>query len=228
MALVHGAQEPLGVRDGLVLYFDAANARSYPRTGSTWFDRSGNNNHGTLNGGVQYSGANGGCLIFNGTDGYVQFTNTVLNAQTVCFWGRKDADMAHLGAFVARELNADGGLRSTGEPNFGGTFWGEGTSNADDFHNTYGSSLMINGVSNLSEQGVFGGTSIISPGSTTLYDDFYVGAIGPGMDLSFISHNFFGRTYKGRVYAVSLYNRRLTNAELLQNYNALKGRYGLS
>jgi hypothetical protein len=41
MGLVHGAQEPLGVRDGLVLYLDAANARSYPRSGTTWFDRRG-------------------------------------------------------------------------------------------------------------------------------------------------------------------------------------------
>jgi len=41
MGLAHGAQEPLGVRDGLVLYLDAANARSYPRSGTTWFDRSG-------------------------------------------------------------------------------------------------------------------------------------------------------------------------------------------
>ena len=71
MALVHGAQEPLGVRDGLVLYLDAANARSYPRTDLNWFDRSGSGNNGTLAGGVGYSGSNFGSLTFDGTDDYV-------------------------------------------------------------------------------------------------------------------------------------------------------------
>lgn len=229
MAIIIGAQETLGVRDGLILYFDAANFLSYPRTGNTWFDRSGNGNDGTFSGNIQYGSENGGYLIFDGAEGsYIEFPS--LNTQTVCFWGRKDSDMEHLGSLVAKGVGVgiDGGLRSTGEPNFGGTFWGEGTSNTDDFHNGYGTSLMINGVSNLSEQGVFGGgTAVISPGGRSLYQDFYVGAIGSGMNLSSISQEEFGRRYKGRVYAVSLYNRQLSNAELLQNYNAFKGRFGL-
>jgi hypothetical protein len=47
MALGHSPQI---VRDGLVLYLDSLNPKSYPGTGTTWFDLSGNNNHGTLTG----------------------------------------------------------------------------------------------------------------------------------------------------------------------------------
>jgi len=39
------------VTDGLVLNYDMANTVSYPGSGSTWYDTSGNNNHGTINSG---------------------------------------------------------------------------------------------------------------------------------------------------------------------------------
>jgi len=68
--LMHGAKEPLGVTSGLVLYLDAANARSYPKSGTTWFDRSGNGNNGTLVNGVGYSASNYGSLSFDGVDDY--------------------------------------------------------------------------------------------------------------------------------------------------------------
>jgi hypothetical protein len=68
--LMHGAKEPLGVTSGLVLYLDAANARSYPKSGTTWFDRSGNGNNGTLVNGVGYNGSNYGSLSFDGVDDY--------------------------------------------------------------------------------------------------------------------------------------------------------------
>jgi hypothetical protein len=45
MSLTHGVNM---VRDGLVLCLDARNPKSYPGTGNTWFDISGNNNHATL------------------------------------------------------------------------------------------------------------------------------------------------------------------------------------
>jgi hypothetical protein len=53
---------PRIVTDGLVLCLDAANARSYPGTGTTWTDRSGNGNDGTLINGPTFSDENGGVL----------------------------------------------------------------------------------------------------------------------------------------------------------------------
>ena len=54
------------VSDGLVLCLDAANPRSYPGSGTSWYDLSGNGNNGTLVNGVGYSSDNAGSLVFDG------------------------------------------------------------------------------------------------------------------------------------------------------------------
>jgi len=204
------------VTSGLVLYLDAGNASSYSGTGTTWTDLSGNGNNGTLINGPTFNSANGGSIVFDGSNDYIQFST--VSAQTVCFWGRMDTGIPQNAALVATSATGDGSLRT----NPVGTFRDSGDSN--DFHNGYVSSLMINGVSNLSSNGA-GGLTI--PDGRTLFQDFYVGAIGYARNISTISHIFDGRAYKGRVYAVYLYNRQLTNAELLQNYNVTKARFGL-
>ena len=51
------------VTDGLVMNLDAGDPRSYPGSGATWTDLSGNGNNGTLNG-PTYSNADGGFLAF--------------------------------------------------------------------------------------------------------------------------------------------------------------------
>jgi hypothetical protein len=201
---------------GLVLYLDAANPKSYPGSGTSWTDLTGNSNTGTLTNGPTYSSVNGGSIVFDGVDDYVQFTST--SVQTVCFWGRMDASIVNNAALVATSATGDGSLRTSPA----GTF--RTTTDSNDFHNGYLSSLMINGVSNLSDNGS-GGLTI--PGGRTLFQDFYVGAIGNARNISTISHTFRGRVYKGRVYAVYLYNRQLTNAELLQNFNALRSRFSI-
>lgn len=63
-------------RDGLVLHLVAGNSRSYPGTGTTWYDLSGQNNHGTMIGGATYSSSNGGIMGFNGVSSYVS-TNSI-------------------------------------------------------------------------------------------------------------------------------------------------------
>ena len=52
------------VTDGLVLNLDAGDPRSYPSSGTTWTDLSGNGNNGTLVNGPTYSNADGGSLVF--------------------------------------------------------------------------------------------------------------------------------------------------------------------
>jgi hypothetical protein len=58
------------VTNGLVLCLDAADKKSYPGSGTTWFDRSGNGNNGTLVAGPVYSATNQGILTFDGVDDY--------------------------------------------------------------------------------------------------------------------------------------------------------------
>ena len=60
---------PSIVTNGLVLALDAANHKSYPGSGTTWFDLSGNSHDGTLTGGPTFNSDNGGSIVFDGTDG---------------------------------------------------------------------------------------------------------------------------------------------------------------
>ena len=62
---------PRTITDGLVLCLDAANRKSYPGSGTTWTDLSGRGNTGTLTNGPTYSSANGGSIVFDGTDDIV-------------------------------------------------------------------------------------------------------------------------------------------------------------
>lgn len=65
MSLGHG---PSISRNGLTLYLDAANKKSYPGTGTTWYDISGNNRNFTLTNGPAYNTANSGYITFDGVD----------------------------------------------------------------------------------------------------------------------------------------------------------------
>jgi hypothetical protein len=62
---------PKVITDGLVLYLDAANQYSYPRSGTTWSDISRTGANGTLTNGPTFSSANGGSIAFDGTNDYV-------------------------------------------------------------------------------------------------------------------------------------------------------------
>ena len=207
------------VTSGLQLYLDAGDSSSYPGSGNTWYDLSGNNNNGTLVNGPTYSSVNGGCIVLDGSNDYVQFST--ISAQTICFFGKLDTDAPNLAALVATTATTDGALRSYPV----GNLWY--TPNSDDFHYQNASSVMINGSSNLSQNTQTSPTSLLIPNNRDLFDDFYVGAIGPSKNVSTISHNFLGRAFKGRVYVVLIYNRQLSNSELLANFNAFKSRYSL-
>ena len=72
--------------DGLVLALDAANPRSYPGSGTTWTDLSGNGNNGTLVNVPTYSNANGGSIVFDGVDDYVSGSISTINSWSMCLW----------------------------------------------------------------------------------------------------------------------------------------------
>jgi hypothetical protein len=209
---------PKIITEGLTVYYDAANSNSYPGSGNTIFDLSRNGNHGTLTNGPTFSTDNGGAIVFDGTDDYIQFTLTY--AGTICFWGIADtgADTSFR-ALVATAATTDGSLRMDA-----GSFRAvaPNAANSDDYQFGYINEFMINGVSNLN---TISGRYVI-PNGRTLTQNFFIGALG-NKNVSTISHTFMGRVFKGKMYRVMIYNRQLSNSELLQNYNAGKSRFGL-
>ena len=64
------------VKRGLVLHLDASINDSYPQSGTTWYDISGNNNNVTLINGPTFSSTNGGIITFDGVNDYGAVTLT--------------------------------------------------------------------------------------------------------------------------------------------------------
>ena len=68
---------PRIITDGLVLCLDAANRQSYPGSGTVWTDLAGSNN-GTLTNGPTFSSANGGSIVFDGVDDFIELNQDLL------------------------------------------------------------------------------------------------------------------------------------------------------
>jgi hypothetical protein len=81
---------PKIVTDGLVLYLDAANPKSYPGTGTAWNDISRGGNNGTLVNGPTFDSTNGGSIVFDGVNDYgINNTPNLPTGNitaTICAW----------------------------------------------------------------------------------------------------------------------------------------------
>jgi hypothetical protein len=233
MALVHGAQI---VRNGLVLHLDAASPWSYPGTGDTWTDRSGNGRTGTLNNGVGYNSANLGSLTFDGSNDYVTVSMVNPFAETVIVWAKSAtstwnqngwiscsrAENGHIihpvqgqktVQFVMGESTGPNQLIGTGTPdNIMIPHMYSFTENGTDLHIAY---IDATEVARSTFPLTFGSSRSTTPSLQTTY-------LGADAALH------LGRYGNGNIYACLRYNRALTATEIAQNYNALKGRYGLS
>jgi hypothetical protein len=217
------------VTNGLVLCLDAGNSRSYPGSGTTWTDLSGNGNNGTLTNGPTYNSGNGGSLVFDGTNDYVdstsissQFTTNI----TVEAW-------IYLSAYPSDWVRIVGTGGNSGNRTFGLWYYGP---TRELLWQRYGAGdPFIQPASPLLSTGVWYYVAATTSGSShVLYlNGSSIGtatASGPwSASNETITIGFAGfHTYhNGRMSNIKLYNKALTAAEIQQNYNALKGRFGL-
>jgi len=75
------AHSPSLVMNGLILCLDAGNTKSYPGSGTTWTDLSGNGNNGTLTNGPTFNSSNGGSIVFDGSNDYAEVTTRNTNLE---------------------------------------------------------------------------------------------------------------------------------------------------
>jgi hypothetical protein len=222
---------PRIVTSGLVLALDAAERLSYPRTGTTWRDLSGNNNTGTLTNGPTFSAANMGSIVFDGTNDYTDFSDFSLGNQfTFCCWIKTSS--TSFSQLIARgntgdtagvylAINLSTGLLAAGGNN--GSGWNSNSI----------STITINDNRWHYVVGVYNQTS----NNCTGYVD---GILGSSISLTFDSNSYTPKNtkigknqigssqyYNGNIALSQIYNRALTAAEVLQNYNAVKSRFGL-
>jgi hypothetical protein len=250
MSLSHSPQISL---NGLVLCLDAANRKSYPGSGTTWTDLSGNGNNGTLVNGVGYNSSNLGSLSFDGVNDYIDtaFTYVNNNDYTMGCWINTSVTQLCGLIGIRRQFTDTNWFQSnlyiTGDVVAGisGNFL-----KFDDFNFDNGPpkvypaqrSLFLNTESIttgtwryivISSDSI--GARMYVDGQLKLEDNtspsptrfepanFLIGAAG-----NYPSGLLSGYHYNGQMSGVSFYTRALTAQEIQQNFNALKGRFGLT
>jgi hypothetical protein len=224
------------VKNGLILDMDAAKRDSYPGTGTTWNDISGFQYNGTLTNGPTFNSSNGGSIVFDGVDDRVSRTTNINTGQnfTVNAWIYPTLLGITRRAVAASSFNQtslNGWFLCTAGFSTNNTFFF--TVGADNSYRvavantlslnqwTYISAVCQNGGGsiNLYKNGIEPSYVASSQNPYTLtytYPQFNVGFRDVG-----------GTTdpYTGNISVVQIYNRALSAAEILQNYNATKGRY---
>jgi hypothetical protein len=220
------------VTSGLVLNLDAGNLNSYPGSGTTWTDLSGNGNNGTLVNGPTYSGANRGSIVFDGTNDNIQLagTNFSLNTMTISAWNYS-SNYIQNGFMFEKTTNGIVNTQYSLFYNGDNTIYyrTKAVSTEDLVVNTTTAgvvnSLWNNVVATFDGtikriyvNGILAATSATLSGTITqnTTGSAFIGIFGGG-----------GYPFNGRIAQTQLYNRALTPEEVSQNFNALRGRYGI-
>lgn len=236
MALLHS---PRIVTDGLVLCLDAANRESYPGSGNVWRDLAGSNN-GTLTNGPTFNSANGGSIVFDGSNdfvvaGRVPFTGT---STASVAWGVWVSPASNENAGNVIAMSSDNpqaswniGLMTLSNQRFKGNLWQghEITGTTIYNYNSWYYVVVVWGYSaTSSERGLFlyvngnleASKTNISYSASNVDNFLFLGQANPG---AYNTGSFAGRIGHFHVYG----DKILTPAEIQQNYNTLKGRYNL-
>ena len=224
------------IEKGLVLSLDAANRKSYPGTGTAWFDRSGSNNHGTLTNGPIFSSSNGGNLIFNGTDRYVSSNSPLLNNSdfTVSFWIKyQDTLISSRGLVSSWDTTWQGfGISAS---DYGGSFIRSWTSNGagggmnwdslSSIKDKWAYLVLTYTFSNKTQRGYINGVfkNSESYGSNITHSTIQIGRGGQTGSTQLSLYPYCNCLFS----LLKFHNRALTQQEILQNFNATKSRFGL-
>jgi hypothetical protein len=212
------------VRDGLVLQLDAANPKSYPGSGTTWFDLSGDGNNGTLVNGVGYSSADNGSLVFDGVNDYNNCTNIIggLNNYSAEFWFNISVNTIGIEHWLGSQYIATTGRvifdisSNNCLRNFvnGTSVIGSTVIPIDIWHHAFFTRNSI-GLAEIYLNGSLEISNTISDVSV-LNTDFQIGG-----------SSVLSRWFTGKISLVNVYNRALTASEIQQNFEATRGRYGI-
>ena len=236
MALNYG---PTIVTDDLVLALDAADKNSYPGSGTTWFDVSGNSNNGTLVNGPTYSTSNNGILQLDGTNDLISAPscNTLggLSEQALEIWVKTPGlgSGQSIGGLICPDYGQISYIDSGGnviyyiystDGGYPGVYlFSNSTSGVNIFDNKWHHIVCTRGnseyniyVDGISRASGYGGGS-------------WSGAnIWSGMNTSIGNNpNNVGYLFNGSIGLTKIYRKYLSQQEIQQNFNATKTRFGL-
>ena len=196
-----------------------------PGTGTIWTDFSNNGNSGTLTNGPTYSSANGGSFVFDGTNDVIATSyGPQLNDFTVIAWFKSTGPNLSYDRIVDKDYANGIWIGRNGSS---ANSWGGGVLEAS---NPYGRYITL-------QDGNWHMIAFMRQGTThTIYGDGITNSVSGTVSSSALSTTTFAfgnwsgvnqQQFSGNIAQVSIYNRALSAAEVSQNYNALRGRYGL-
>jgi hypothetical protein len=235
MSLVHG---PSAVTSGLVLYLDTANIKSYSGSGSTWTDLSVSRSSGSLTGSPTYSE---GSLSFNGSTQYATITPTSsFDLYCLEFWMYNNNAVPNGDGAIGGPSSYQSPVNFNSVGTYGinlGGWTGGATSEA--FHiwsATAGGLMTYNQVA-----AAVGWHHVVFNWNSSTYDIWldgtktttYAHSSGGHAKLVNITSLRIGGDvasgyyFNGRLPVVKCYNTQLTDAQVSQNFNAVRGRYGI-
>ena len=208
-------------------------------TGGGWGDMTGNGNHGELVNGVRENSDNGGCLVFDGTDDRIISNFSISgSSMTISLWTKPDSTIQ------TTTLLSKWGNSTLGNFSWllflnwfaqGNLYFLVGNSSGNSYTaHSIAHSLSINVWTHFAVTYNSGSIAIYRNGqqittsssaNTTL--KLVSTPLGIGHDYDTGTGDNPHRHYDGSIAQVQIYNRALTAGEIAQNFNALRGRFGL-
>ena len=209
---------------------DAGFVTSYPRSGTTWSDLSGNGNDVTLTNGPSFNTNDGGSVVFDGTNDYARNDTPTLPTGnvsiTICAWiyvlsgygqWQGIAGWGNAGVF------SNSALLDMNQGRLAFSTWGY--PGAEDVISTYNVPLntwkyVVGSISDRNIKLYADSTNVLDSSITSTPSV-------TSTKLRLATTDYPGRLLNVRISSVQIYNRVLSQTEITQNYNAQKGRFGL-
>lgn len=227
------ANGPKILESSLFVCLDAASTKSYPGSGTVWTDLSRRGNNASLVNGPTFVNENSGAIVFDGSDDYAlisSFLNTFNGPFSLSFTFYQTSNTLSAALFsnynaasndgLFMQINSGGegsGLRITyrqlGTNIF--NFTQTAPVSLNTFYNivcTYNGANAYTYYNGVRQSVSASASSYFSPVNTSLF----IGSL-----------TTTERLFTGKIYEVKIYNKGLSDTEVLQNYNATKGRYRL-
>ena len=225
---------PKIVTDGLVLYLDAANPKSYPGTGNVWNDLSGNGNDAILINSPTY---NNNYFSFDGVDDYGvvnsnlknQINNSTSTTVTVLANVKLIEHVDNVIGWGNANYDNDGNRKTWGIYSRSGTlkagYTGGDIAGTEIYNNWY----FLTGIftPTLMTGNKFNGDTSLSFNSSSVTSTDTWKNISNSYDIRIARTSYWTRHMQTDIAEIKVYNKELSNEEILQNYNATKSRFGL-
>lgn len=241
------------VNDGLVLYLDAGIKGSYSGSGTTWTDLAGSNN-GTLTNGPTYSGADGGSIVFDGVNDQVTLPNIPTTSSfTFEAWVNTDNRTLARQYIYTKQRTPPSGYAYTFQQmqgiylSYGGVLDPTNASFVVSFasNDSGGTSFAINSNIITSNSTWYQVVATMDNGTVAMYlngvgytpsqyiSPSYSAATTPGIftpndcQVGGRYDSNANDPFDGKIAIVRDYNRALSAAEVKQNFEATRGRFGI-